>query len=103
MRLRHSFWALLGQPETEAPEAVVERVRLAMRRAVEEHLGLDAKAKVLQRQLVSARDLESLWYMRPEIMNAIAGKCGESRARHCLLDLTALFKGHHPGATASRF
>ena len=102
MRLRNSFWALLGQPQIEAPEAVVERVRLAMRRAVEEHLGLDARAKTLLRQLVSAQDIESLWYLRPEIMNAIASRCGESRARHCLLELTALFKGHHPGAATSR-
>ena len=101
MRLRQSFWALLGPQETEVPGAVVERVRLAMRCAVEEHLGRDADD--LQRQLEYAQDLESLWYLRPELMNAIAAQCGEARARHCLVALTALFKGHHPGATASRF
>jgi hypothetical protein len=101
MRLRHSFWALLGPQETEPPGVVVERVRLAMRCAVEEHLGRDAEA--LQRQLEYAQDLEGLWYMRPELMNAIAAECGEAQARNCLLGLTALFKGHHPGASTSRF
>ena len=101
MRLRQSFWALLGSQETEAPGAVVERVRLAMRCAVEEHLGRDAEP--LQNQLEYAQDLESLWYLRPEVMNAIAAQCGEAQARNCLMELTALFKGHHPGATASRF
>lgn len=101
MRLRQSFWALLGPQDTEPPGAVVERVRLAMRCAVEEHLGRDAEA--LQRQLEYAQDLESLWYLRPELMNAIAARCGEAQARNCLMGLTALFRDHHPGAAASRY
>ncbi|MEK9802873.1 MAG: hypothetical protein VW475_05645 [Curvibacter sp.] len=100
MRLRHSFWALLGPSDTETPRAVLERVRLAMRCAVHEHLGREAEA--LQQQLAYAQDLESLWYLRPEPMNAIATACGEAQARHCLLGLTALFRGHHPGAASSR-
>jgi hypothetical protein len=101
MRLRQSFWALLGPQDIEPPGAVVERVRLAMRCAVEEHLGREAEA--LQRQLEYAQDLESLWYLRPELMNAIAAECGEAQARNGLLGLPALFKGHHPGASTSRF
>lgn len=101
MRLRQSFWALLGQQDTEAPTVVLERVRLAMRCAVEEHLGRDAE--VLQQQLEYAQDLESLWYLRPELMNAIAAECGEAQARNCLMGLTALFRDHHPGAAGSRF
>ena len=101
MRLRQSFWALLDPQDTEPPGAVVERVRLAMRCAVEEHLGRDAEA--LQRQLEYAQDLESLWYLRPELMNAIAARCGEAQARSCLMGLTALFRDHHPGAAVSRF
>ncbi len=101
MRLRHSFWALLGQQETEVPSAVVERVRLAMRCAVQEHLGEDAEA--LQRQLECTQDIEGLWYLRPEIMNAIAAQCGEAQARNCLMGLTALFRDHHPVAASSRF
>lgn len=101
MRLRPSFWALLGPQETEAPRAVLERVRLAMRCAVEEHLDQDAEA--LQQRLEYAQDLESLWYLRPELMNAIAAECGEAQARNCLMGLTALFRDHHPGAAPSRF
>ena len=101
MRLRQSFWALLGSQETETPQAVLERVRLAMRCAVHEHLG-DA-AQALQHQMEYAQDIESLWYLRPEIMNAIAAQCGEAQARSCLAGLTALFRDHHPGARSSRF
>lgn len=101
MRLRDSFWTLRGPPETEAPGAVVERLRDAMQRALAEHLGPDGQE--LQRQVRRARDIDSLWYLRPEIMNAIAAGRGEAAARSCLVGLTALFRGHHPGATASRF
>lgn len=101
MRLRQSFWALLGSQETETPRVVVERVRLAMRCAVEEHLGRDVEP--LQSQLAYAQDLESLWYLRPELMNAIAAECGEAQARNCLMGLTSLFKGHHPGARSTHF
>ncbi|MBI2747264.1 MAG: hypothetical protein HYX45_16980 [Burkholderiales bacterium] len=101
MRLRNSFWALLGQSETEAPEAVVERVRDAMLRALVEQLGQDAQE--LRQQVHLARDIESLWYLRPEIMNAMAARRGEARARACMTGLTALFKDHHPGAASSRF
>lgn len=101
MRLRNSFWALLGQQETEAPEEVLERVRLAMHTALAEQLGHDGQE--LTQQVRFARDLESLWYLRPEIMNAIAARCGEATARACLNRLTLLFKDHHPGAVSSRF
>lgn len=103
MRLRNSFWALLGQPETrtETPEAVVERVRGEILQALVDHLGRDAQE--LKRQVHFARDIEGLWYLRPEIMNAIAAQRGEATARACLVQLTALFRDHHPGAASSRF
>jgi len=96
-----SLWALLGQPETEASEAVVERVREAIQAALLEQLGEEGfEIKVRVR---FARNLECLWYLRPEIMNAIATRQGEAAARACMTRLTLLFKDHHPGATASRF
>ncbi len=101
MRLRNSFWALLGQSQTEAPEAVVERVRGAMLSALVEHLGPEGQE--LKQQVHFACDIESLWYLRPEIMNAIATQRGEAAAHVCMIRLTLLFKGHHPGAASSRF
>jgi hypothetical protein len=102
MRLRNSFWALLGQQgEAEAPEAVLERVRDAIQAALFEQLGQDGVDLIVRVRF--ARDIDSLWYLRPEIMNAIASRCGEGAARACMTRLTLLFKEHHPGATSSRF
>jgi hypothetical protein len=100
MRLRNSFWAMLGRDESEAPEAVLERVREEIFEALEPYR-LDPVTRIENRVLF-ARDIEGLWYLRPEIMNAIAASHGEAAARKCLSQITALFQGHHPGAKPSR-
>jgi hypothetical protein len=108
-------------------EAAVERVRLAMSGAmqacldgavggpvdetpagrvtlVQEGVGGhdNTQVDVLQRQLRSARDLDTLWYLRPGLMNVIAVRQGEVAARDCLVALTALFKQHQPSGLSSR-
>ncbi|QBK05710.1 hypothetical protein DW355_14130 [Hylemonella gracilis] len=68
--------------------------------------GLDARANaqvdLLQRQLRSAPDLDTLWYLRPGLMNVIAVRQGEVAARDCLVALTALFKHHQPLGQSAR-
>ncbi len=100
MRLRSSFWSLLGQAEAEAPESVFERVRLAMQAALLEQVGYDGFELMLRVRFEP--DIESLWHLRPDIMKAIATRQGEAAARSCMNSLTPLFKDHHPGATSSR-
>jgi hypothetical protein len=101
MRLRNSIWGFLGRDETEAPEVVVQRVRMGMLLALAEHVSEDML--VLEYKLGEGRSIESLWYLRPEIMNAVASSRGESVARDCMVQITAMFNGHQPGATPSHF
>ena len=101
MRLRNSIWGLLGRDETEAPEVVVQRVRMGMLLALAEHVTEDMRR--LEQKLAAGRSIESLWYLRPEIMNAIASNHGESVARDCMAQITAMFNGLQPGATPSHF
>lgn len=63
---------------------------------------INAQVGALQRQLQSARDLDTLWYLRPGLMNVIAVRQGEVAARDCLVALTALFKHAPPQARAPR-
>jgi hypothetical protein len=100
MRLRNSFWAMLGREDSEAPAAVLERVRETIFETLEPYT-LDPDNRIEHRVLF-ARDIDGLWYLRPEIMNAIAASHGETAARECLSRITALFQGHHPGAKSSR-
>lgn len=103
MRLRNSFWALLGQSEAkgEATQAVEERLRKAIQTALLEQLGADGVDLIVRVRF--ARGIEGLWYLRPDIMNAIATHRGEAAAHACMTTLTRLFKGHHAGAASSRF
>lgn len=63
---------------------------------------VDAQVDLLQRQLRSAPDLDTLWYLRPGLMNVIAVRQGEVAARDCLVALTALFKPHQPMGRSAR-
>jgi hypothetical protein len=101
MRLRNSFWSMLGRDTSEAPELVVERIRTAMlkaliQRRMEDHIALHMRIRF-------ARDLDALWYLRPDLMTAMSACHGESAARVALTEITGMFRGHHRGAGQSRF
>lgn len=100
MRLKNSFWALLGRHQTTTPDVVLEQIRTAMldaldRESLRAHVALDAK-------ISSAVNVQELWYLRPELLNAISSCRGESVARQALEEITRHFVGHHPGAITVR-
>jgi hypothetical protein len=80
---------------------VVDRIRTAMLTALETHC--DASCYVLEMTIGVARDVSELWYLRPELMNAISASRSEMVARKALATITSLFAGYHPGAASSRF
>lgn len=87
----------MGHP---APAVPAERLD-AVRKAMLDALGNDAGNKVhtaLERKLLFAKDIGELWYARPELMNALAARVGEARARETLVGVTRLFDGLKPGA-----
>ena len=45
----------------------------------------------IERKILFAHDLDALWYVRPELMNAVAAVRGESVARGCLDEITHMF------------
>lgn len=63
---------------------------------------VDEQVDLLQRQLRSAPDLDTLWYLRPGLMNVIAVRQGEVAARDCLVALTALFKNPPSSGRSAR-
>lgn len=100
-RLRKSLMALLGREDGDAPEVVVERIRLAMLSAIEVHC--DSQDIAVYMPIRFARDLSSLWYLRPHLMQAIASARNEAIAIDVMHQITDLFKGHLASANASRF
>ncbi len=97
--LRNSFFGWLGHDVPAAPAAPAERieaVRKAMLQALEQ--SSDATHLALERKLLFAKDIGELWYARPDLMNAVAARLGESNARESLARITVLFKDLQPGA-----
>lgn len=101
--LRSSIYALLGHtaPVTESRlEDAVEDLREAML----DLLGPTGPKQfpVLVRRIRYAIDIQALWYLRGELMGALASMHGERAAREQVAQITALFKGLLPGAMHSR-
>jgi hypothetical protein len=100
MRIKKSFWAFLGHELPEPPEIVAERVRKGMLYALAAHCGpqphpINLKVKI-------ARGIYELWYLRPDLMQALSVSAGEVVARDVLTQITALFNDHHPLAGHNR-
>lgn len=90
--------------ETAPPvsiEARVGEVRQAMldclARLVEGHRGTRLWARVLY-----APDVQSLWYLRADLMTLLAESQGESEAQEQIATITALFNGLLPAAQKAR-
>ncbi|HWI83163.1 hypothetical protein [Ramlibacter sp.] len=101
--LRSSIYGLLGNPmppSDSALESGTEDVREAM-------LGLLGETgpkhhPALVRRVRYATDIQALWYLRGDLMAALASMHGEKLAREQLASITRMFKGLLPGALNSR-
>jgi hypothetical protein len=94
MRIKKSFWAFLGREQPEAPEVVAERVRKGMLLALTIHCGDQPHSLHVKVQI--ARGIYELWYLRPDLMQAISVSAGERVASNVLSQITTLFKEYHP-------
>ena len=54
----------------------------------------------LERHLLLAPDAESLWYLRPELLMAVAARHGERVARQLIEEISAQFEGLLPRGLA---
>ncbi|TAH12789.1 MAG: hypothetical protein EAZ11_04800 [Curvibacter sp.] len=101
MRIKNSFWNLLGPEYVKSPEDILENIRNTMLSVVREHCR--AADFHLEFKVTYARDISELWYLRSELMQALCDHLDEPRAKALLAMVTALFVGNHPAATAPKF
>lgn len=71
-------------------ERTLQQVRVAMLAALERH-GLLPQWRALAERVTYAGELESLWYLRQDLLTALMNACGEARARQELQPINALF------------
>ena len=101
--MRHSIYGLLGNP-VEPTDSILETSTEDIREAM---LGLLAEAggrsfANVTRRVRYANDIQALWYLRGDLLAALASVHGEGLARQKLHRVTPLFRGLLPGSLNSR-
>jgi hypothetical protein len=102
--LRSSIYSIfsLGHPSTPPPESEfsIEDIRSAMLElmtAIEE-----ARFPHVMRRVRYAGDVQGLWFLRGDLMAALASSHGEVAAREKLETLSEMFEDLLPGGLRSR-
>jgi hypothetical protein len=101
--LRGSIYGLLGNPVAPS-ESTLESGTEDIREAMLSLLG-DSGAKrfpQVTRRVRYANDIQGLWYLRGDLMAALAASQGESAAREKIQRITNMFHGLLPGSLSSR-
>ena len=101
--LRSSIYGLLGNPLPPS-ESVLEGGTEDIRESMLELLGEGGPKDFPQitRRIRYANDIQALWYLRGDLMAALAAMHGEASARARVASVTGMFRGLLPGALNSR-
>lgn len=101
--IRTSIYGLLGNspgPTDSTLENGTEDIREAMLGL----LGDDSTKRFphVTRRIRYANDIQALWYLRGDLMAALASLHGEAGARERMREITEMFQGLLPGSLTSR-
>jgi hypothetical protein len=101
--IRSSLHGLLGHPGPPS-DSVLDRATDDIRDSMLGLLGSSGAAEFAQvvRRIRYAEDLQALWYLRGDLMAAMASTHGETAARDKMTSVTAQFEGFLPGGLSSR-
>ena len=92
--LRNSFFGWMANEPVAQSNDDLEAIRKLMLQALEQNQ--DGLNSTVERKLLFAQDIDQLWYVRPELMTAIAASRGEAIANRCLTDITRQFEQSSP-------
>jgi hypothetical protein len=101
--IRSSIYGLLGNPVTPT-ESVLDEGTEDIREAMLALLGDDGSRRFanVTRRVRYANDVQALWYLRGDVMAALASTQGEASARGKVQQVTEMFHGLLPGSLNSR-
>ena len=101
--LRSSLYALLGNPVSPS-ESVLESGTEDIRESMLVALGDEGAVEFPQvtRRIRYANDIQALWYLRGDLMAALAAREGELAARRKVQSVTQMFHGLLPNGLSSR-
>lgn len=101
--LRGSIYGLLGNgapPSDSMLETGTEDIRESMLAVLGE--AGPKQFPQITRRIRYANDIQALWYLRGDLMAALANLHGEAIAREKVASITAQFRGLLPGDMGSR-
>jgi hypothetical protein len=101
--IRNSIYGLLGNPVSPSDsqlESGTEEIRDAMLALLGE--GDSKQFTNVTRRVRYANDIQGLWYLRGDLLAALAGVHGEVVARNKVQQVTRMFDGLLPGSLNSR-
>jgi len=101
--LRHSIYGLLGNPVLPSESVLqtgTEDIREAMLLLLSEAGGREFAN--VTRRVRYANDIQALWYLRGDLLAALAGAQGEQVARQKVQRVTRMFQGLLPASLNSR-
>lgn len=96
LRLLH----LSGGASARTKDLQLGRIRSAMLSLLPSHGGHSVQ-RVSQRVRFAA-DVETLWYLRQDVMTALSAIDGETAARRKMKDINSMFEGGLPGSMGPR-
>ncbi len=101
--LRTSIYGLLGNPAAPS-ESTLETGTEEVRETMLSLLGETGMKQFphVTRRIRFANDIQALWYLRGDLMGALAAMHGESMARQRVQEITQMFHGLLPGSLTSR-
>ena len=101
--IRSSIYGLLGNPVAPS-ESVLETGTEDIREAMLALLGESGTKQFanVTRRIRYANDIQALWYLRGDLMAALAATQGEAAARQKVQQITRMFDGLLPGSLNSR-
>ena len=76
----------------------MEHIREEMLACMTVYLHSKAVRPPVWSKVLEAEDIQSLWYLRSDVMHMLGAHCGETLAAGKINALTALFRGHLPAA-----
>ncbi len=103
LNFRTSFYGLLSH-STPVSKSVMAHRTEDIRQAMLDALGTTGSERFPQvsRRVRFAADITGLWYLRGDLMAALASLQGEAAARQKIDSITSLFQGLLPSGMSSR-
>lgn len=76
----------------------LEAIRSQMLDCMSEYLKGAASERPVWSKVEFADDIQTLWYLRSDLMHLLCDHCGETIANFKVQEITELFRGHMPAA-----